>query len=135
MLHPCCFIYCGIQYNILLFLTEQISLLSFYYIQDVYHKKQPRTRLDKRLDTISGRASVASINGAGKSGGALSPSAEVLGTLRKFLGSKEHLDWLKIDLNAAKIIAVLDYKTHKTIKMEVHIYSVKVKQVTYESKI
>ena len=30
--------------------------------------------------------------------------------LRKFLGSKEHLDWLKIDLNAAELIAIQDYK-------------------------
>ena len=30
--------------------------------------------------------------------------------LRKFLRSKEHLDWLKIDLNAAEIITVQDYK-------------------------
>ena len=33
-------------------------------------------------------------------------------TLRKFLDSKEHLNWLKIDLNVAKIITVVDYK-HK----------------------
>ena len=31
-----------------------------------------------------------------------------LGPLRKFLGSNEHLDWLKIDLNATKIIPVKD---------------------------
>ena len=29
------------------------------------------------------------------------------------LGYKEHLDWLKIDLNAAKIITVQDYKHAK----------------------
>ena len=33
--------------------------------------------------------------------------------LRKLLGSKEHLDWLKIDLNAAKVITVQDYKHTK----------------------
>ena len=38
---------------------------------------------------------------------ALRLSARVL---RKLSGSKEHLDWLKIDLNAAKIITVQDYK-------------------------
>ena len=32
------------------------------------------------------------------------------GPLRKFLGSKEHLNWLKIDLNAAKITTIQDYK-------------------------
>ena len=34
--------------------------------------------------------------------------------LIKFLGSKEHLDWLKIDLNTVKIITVQDYKHKKT---------------------
>ena len=34
-------------------------------------------------------------------------------TIRKFLGSQEHLDWLKIDLNAAEIITVQDYKRIK----------------------
>ena len=57
---------------------------------------------------ISGKASGESANRAGGSGGDLSPSAGVL-----FLGSKEHLDWLKIDLNAAEIITVQDYKCTK----------------------
>ena len=39
------------------------------------------------------------------------------------LGSKEHSDCLKVDLNAAKIIAVQDYKRKKLMWMEVHIYS------------
>ena len=51
---------------------------------------------------ISRKASVASVNRAGWyephsrgfRGGSL---------LRKFLGLKEHLDWLKIDLNAVEI--------------------------------
>ena len=30
--------------NILLFLAEQISLMLFYYVQDVYQKNQQRTR-------------------------------------------------------------------------------------------
>ena len=33
--------------------------------------------------------------------------------LRNFLGSKKHLDWLKIDLNAAKIITVQEYEGAK----------------------
>ena len=33
-----------------------------------------------------------------------------VGPLRKFLGSKEHLNWLKVDLNAAGIITIQDYK-------------------------
>ena len=60
--------------------------------------------------------------------GALSPSVEVLGTLRKFLGYKEHLDLLKIDLNATEIITDQDNKTHKKLMwIEVHIFNVKVK--------
>ena len=30
--------------------------------------------------------------------------------LRKFLGSKEHLDWLKIDFNAVEIVTIEEYK-------------------------
>ena len=33
-----------------------------------------------------------------------------VGLLRKFLGCKEHLNWLKIDFNAAEIITIQDYK-------------------------
>ena len=46
--------------------------------------------------------------------GGLSPSARDLGgqsPLRNFLGSKEHLDWVEIDQDAAKIRNVQDY-TH-----------------------
>ena len=49
-----------------------------------------------------------SVNGAGGLG--------VLGgqsLLRKFLGSEEHPDWLKIVLNVAEIITVQDYKRTK----------------------
>ena len=46
------------------------------------------------VNMIGRKVSVASVNVAGGSGGSLRP-------LRKFLGSKEHLDWLKKDLNAA----------------------------------
>ena len=44
---------------------------------------------------------------SGKAGG-------VLGK-RKFLGSKDHLDWLKIDLNTAETITVQDCKCTKVI--------------------
>ena len=33
-----------------------------------------------------------------------------VGSLEKILGSKERLNWLKIDLNAAEIITIQDYK-------------------------
>ena len=56
---------------------------------------------------ISGKASVASVNRAGGSE-FLSRGFRGWSPLRKFLGSKEHLDWLKIDLNAVKMRTVQD---------------------------
>ena len=52
-------------------------------------------------------------------------------TLRKCLGSKEHLDWLTRDLNAAKIITVKDYehKEKANVNGSTH-YSVKAKNRT-----
>ena len=70
----------------------------FYYIQNVYQKNHLGTRSDTR------HARVASIHGDGSSGGhseLLSRRFRGRSSLRKFLVSKEHLDWLKIDLNAA----------------------------------
>ena len=67
------------------------------------------------VNIFSRKVSIASINKAGRSGGTLSPSARVLWgeALKKNLGSKEYLDWLKIDLNPAKIITVQDSKCSK----------------------
>ena len=47
----------------------------------------------------------------------LDPSKSFQGqsTLRNFLGSKEHLDWLKIDFNAVEIISVQDCNKKKVI--------------------
>ena len=59
----------------------------------------------------SGKASIESVNGTG--GGhpePLSRGFKGQSPLRNFEGSKEHLDWLKIDLIAAKIITVQDYE-------------------------
>ena len=93
-----------------------------YDNQGVYQKNQPGKRLDKRQDMIPGihiisrKAGVASVNEAGVSGGCSEPlNRGLVGgpPLRKFLGSKEHLDWLKTDLNAAKIITAQDYKGTK----------------------
>ena len=59
------------------------------------------------------------------------------GSLRKFLGSKEHLDWLKIDLNVAKISTVKYYRhTKKSCQWKYTYVVLKlgVKQVTYESR-
>ena len=49
LLHACCFINRGIPHSVLLLLTEQINLILFYYIQDVYQKNQLGSRLDKRI--------------------------------------------------------------------------------------
>ena len=66
---------------------------------------------------VNGRMNIASINKVGGSGVFWDPSWGFRGqsTLINFLGSKEHLDWLKTDLNAAKIITVQDYKHIKKI--------------------
>ena len=62
---------------------------------------------------ISEKASVASIDRARGSGGGgtlrLSRSFGQWNPLKKFLGSKEHLERLKIDLNATEIVTVQDY--------------------------
>ena len=50
-----------------------------------------------------------------------------MGLLRNFFDSKEHQNWLQIDVNVAEIITIQDYKHKKLVLMEVHMYSVKVK--------
>ena len=57
---------------------------------------------------ISGKASVASFDRAGRSK-PLSRGFMGWSPLRKFLDSKEYLDWLKTDLNAVEIRSVQDY--------------------------
>ena len=59
------------------------------------------------VNIINRKVSVASFN---RAGGVWGCSETPAGPLRKFLGSKEHLNWLGIDLNEAKIINVQDYK-------------------------
>ena len=56
---------------------------------------------------ISGKASVARVNTAGRS----EPLSGFRGwsPVRKFLDSKEHLNWLKTDLNAVETRTVQDY--------------------------
>ena len=71
------------------------------------------------VNIIGEKASIAGVNGAGESGAVLAPllppPARVLegGALKKCLGSKEHPDWLKIDLIAAEIITDQKYKRTK----------------------
>ena len=68
------------------------------------------------FNIISGKASAATVNGARSMGGTLSPSNGVLGAkspVRIFLDSKEHLDWLKIDLNVTEIITVKTINAQK----------------------
>ena len=51
------------------------------------------------------KSKLASVNGAG---GVWGLSETPAGPLRNFLGFKEHLNWLKIDLNGAEIITIQD---------------------------
>ena len=68
-----------------------------------------------RAHIISRKASKVSIGGAGgKHSEPLSEGCRGQSPLRKFEGSREHLDWLKIDLNMAEIITIQDYKHTKS---------------------
>ena len=69
-----------------------------------------------RVIKISRKASVASVNGAGVSGVCSEPLNRGFRgriPLRKFLGSKEDVYLLKIDLSAAEVITVQYYKRTK----------------------
>ena len=68
------------------------------------------------VNIISGEAGIASVNVAEESGRHCEPrSVGFKGCSSKwnFLGYKEHLDWLKLDLNTAEIIIVQNYKRTK----------------------
>ena len=103
LLHPCC--YWEIPNEILLSRLNW-SVPCLFIVSRMYIKKQLGT-LDIRqiilgANITSGKASAVSANRAGGS--------ETLSRVkRKFLGYKEHLDWLKIDLNAVEIRAIQDY--------------------------
>ena len=60
------------------------------------------------VNIIGAKLSVASINRAGGLGVFWDPNGGFRGqsTLRKFVGSKEHLDWLKINLNVTEMLIV-----------------------------
>ena len=59
---------------------------------------------DPRSEYNGRKVSVASVN---RAGGVWGCSETPAGSLRKFLGSKDHLNWLKIDFNAAEIISII----------------------------
>ena len=63
-------------------------------------------------------------------------SVGVLG-VGKYLGFKEHLNWLKIDFDAAEIITVEDYnkKNYYEWKYTYTVFTLRAKQVIYESNI
>ena len=92
------------------------------------------------VNKISRKASIATINGAWGSGGCSEPLSGVLKSIfieRSILGFKEHLDWLKIDLNAAEVITAQDNKRKKNYcdgKLTYTMLKLRVKLVTYESK-
>ena len=91
------------------------------------------------VNIIGRKVSVMSVNGAVGSGVFWDPSRGFRGrsTLRKFLGSKEHLNRLKIYLNVAKILTVQNYNTKKISVnggKNIPPLKLRVKQVIYESK-
>ena len=67
------------------------------------------------VNIICWKVSVVSINEAGALGVFWDPNRGFRGrsTLRGFLGFKEHLDWLTVGFNLAKIIIVEDYNNNK----------------------
>ena len=82
----------------------------------VGNKIRQKTDIILEVNIVSRKARVASVNIAGWAGGLSEPlSGDFSGQspLRKFFGPKEHLDWLKIDLNAAEIISLQYYKHTK----------------------
>ena len=84
----------------------------------MYIRKTSREQDQIKDNIIRKKASTTGVNGVERPGECSEPHS------RSFWGSKEHLDWLKIDLNAAKTFNAQDYKTHKKlIRMEVHLYS------------
>ena len=68
-----------------------------------------------RVNIINGKVSITSVNEACGSGGVLRPQQGFRrqSPLGKFLASKWHLDWLKVDLNAAEITSVQHYNHTK----------------------
>ena len=81
-----------------------------YYVQ-VKHRHDPRSKHQVQR----GKASAVSVNRSGSLRGwwcyeTLSRDFRGQSPLRELLGSKKHLDWLKINLNKAKIITAQDYK-------------------------
>ena len=68
------------------------------------------------VNIIGRKVSTENVNATGASGSFLRLQWRVFrgrSSLRKFLDSKEHLHWLKIDLNVAGIITIENYKHKK----------------------
>ena len=79
-------------------------LLSIFNVNPTILFKQ------KGVNIISRKTGVAPVNIAGGGLTGHSESLSVGFRSRAFLGSNEHLDWPKIDLNVAEIITVQGYK-------------------------
>ena len=87
--------------------------MSTMYIIKPSWEKRLKVDTIPQVNIIYRKASVVSANETGGSGGHCEPLSKGFkgrNPLRKFLGSKEHLDWLKIDLNVTEISTVEDYK-------------------------
>ena len=73
---------------------------------------------------ISGKASVTTIIEA-EGSEPLSRGFRGQSPLRKYLGSKEHLDWLKIDLNAVEIgLFKTIYSPKININSFIHLFNI-----------
>ena len=102
-------------------LNRLVSCL--FIMSRMYNKKPAGNKIRQMTDMISavnivtGKASIVSVDRAGGCMGhseLLSEDSRGWSLLRKFLGCIEHLDWLKINLNVAKIVTVQDYKCTKS---------------------
>ena len=67
------------------------------------------------MNIIGGKVNIGIVNGDWGCWDVLRPQRERgWSTLAKLLNSKEHLDWLEVDLNVAEIITAQYYKHKKT---------------------
>ena len=100
----------GNAINFFIHSSNRFVLKKNAYALLVFFNRVPYIQLSYMIpgvNIIDRKVNVASVN---RAGGVWGCSETLVGPLRKFLGSKEHLNWLKIDLNAAEIISIQDYK-------------------------
>ena len=97
----------------------------FYYVQ-IKDRHDPRSK-NQRKSKCSKRQQSWGLEGKGVwwSSDTLSRDFRGQSLLGKILGSKENLDWLKIDLNMTKIITAQDFKRTKNLCEWKYLYTAK----------